>query len=374
MFYHPGLSFEDNYRIGPFNMREVPEFDFAKYRGNFSFLGFTVDIPFGIAAGPLLTSRHIKSAWSWGFSLSTYKTVRSRFYPCHPFPNVLKVKSQRQEIRPGEVTVGLPDITRTDFRIDSITNSFGVPSQEPKVWQTDVTRALTAMEAGKIMILSFMGTKKSGMTRDEFIEDYAKTCRLAKETGAPVLEINLSCPNVGREGLVCFDEQTSRAVLETVKPICGNAPLLVKIGYFPENKTRELGKILEAIADNANGVVSINTIQAKVTDRAGRQALPGNADRLLSGICGPSIRWAGLAMARRIIAYKNKRKWRNLVVVGVGGVVSAADFRAYLKVGVDAVQTATGAMFCPTLAMEVRREMVKPRQSTTAVDQPDAYC
>ncbi|MDP1722933.1 MAG: hypothetical protein Q8L37_07060 [Candidatus Gottesmanbacteria bacterium] len=352
-FYDSNKTYEENYTDGPFGLfRKLPEQEYPK--GQYSLFGIPIDIPFGIPAGPLLNSNFVRGAWAWGFSLATYKTVRGTEYPCHPFPNVIRLKSSGN-VRPGDTLVGDLNIDSIDVMHDGITNSFGVPSRPVEVWQKDVRETLQEMTPGNLLLLSFMGTKSDTMTSSQYIDDFARTAKLAKETGAPVLEVNFSCPNVGKEGLICNDVETSSTILEAMKPVRGNVPLLVKVGYIPADQQSMLEALLDAIHDHASGVVSINTIQAKVTNDGGQQILPGSPVRLYSGVCGGAIRWAGLEMAERIMAYKKRKGWKDFVVIGVGGVVSPDDYFAYMKLGVDAVQSATGAMWKPDLAIDIRR-------------------
>lgn len=356
-FYDSNISYEDNYRDGPFGLfRELPPHEYPK--GQYSLFGIPIDIPFGIPAGPLLNSNFIRGAWAWGYSLATYKTVRGTEYPCHPFPNVIRLQSTGN-VRPGDTLVGDLNIDSIDVTRDGITNSFGVPSQSVEVWQEDVRATLREMKQGNLLILSFMGTKRDMMTSAQYIDDFARTAKLAKETGAPVLEVNFSCPNVGKEGLICNDVETSRQILEAIKPVRGNIPLLVKIGYFSVEQQSTLEELLDAIHDNASGVVAINTIQAKVTDDRGQQILPGSPVRLYSGVCGAAIRWAGLEMTERIMEYKKRKGWKDFVVIGVGGVTSSEDYQRYVKLGVDAVQSATGAMWKPDLAGDIRASVAE---------------
>lgn len=353
-FYDAARSYEENYTDGPFGLFGTlpPELPSGK---PVTFLGFSLRVPFGIPAGPLLNSKFITAAWEWGFALSTYKTVRGNEYPCHPFPNVIRVRVDG-DVHPGATLIGDTDVSGIEVIGDGITNSFGVPSKVPEVWQKDVRKALSHMTKGNLMILSFMGTKKEDMSRDEYIEDFVRTSRLARETGAPVLEVNFSCPNVGKEGLICNDAAISRDILRALKGAGGNTPLLVKIGYFSREDQSSLEALLEAIYEHAQGVVAINTIQAKVTDKEGQQILPGGPVRLHSGVCGAAIRWAGLEMAQRIMEVKARRGWKDFTVVGVGGTTSASDYFRYMNLGVDAVQSATGAMWKPHLAYDILSE------------------
>lgn len=357
-FYDPTVPYEENYHNGPFGVfRQSPERLPQPVSG--SFLGFRVGLPFGIPAGPLLQGRYLEAAWRWGFSLATYKTVRGNEYPCHPFPNVVKVKVSDSDVRPGDTVEGDLNVSSLDVDREGVTNSFGVPSKPPAVWQQDVKTLLTKETAGNLLILSFMGTKREDMDLAGYVEDFARTCRLAAQTGARVLEVNFSCPNFGKEGLICNDVETSRLILEALRVAKGNLPLLVKIGYFPPQKQDDLQALLSAIRENAQGVVAINTITAKVVDGAGKQLLPGNPVRLVSGICGRAMRWAGLEMSERIMSVRKAKNWKDLAVVGVGGVTTPDDYFRYMSLGVDAVQSATGAMWKPDLAIQIRDSLVK---------------
>ena len=352
-FYDPKRSYEENYAKGPFGDFVTSPKNLLK-KGSYEIFGLPLDIPFGIPAGPLLNSNFVKASWNWGYSLATYKTVRGNALAVHPFPNVIKVISKTKNIKPGDTVLGDLNIDSIDVEKDGITNSFGVPSKTPRIWQADAKKALKSMQRGNLMILSFMGTKLEKMTRRDYIENFVQTCKLARQTGAPILEVNFSCPNFGKEGLICNDFETSADILGALYKAKGNTPLLVKIGYFGKQQKHDLDKLLTCIKKYADGVCAINTIAAKVVNKKGEQVLPGNSVRLLSGTCGATIRWAGLEMAKHIVDYKQTKNWKNFAVIGVGGVTTPKDYFKYMKLGVDAVQSATGAMWNPSLALEIR--------------------
>ena len=243
-FYDPTVSYKENYDKGPFGLFQTVPTNLLPKLVSSSFLGFQVDIPFGIPAGPLLNSKYVIAAWKCGYSLATYKTVRGNEYPCHPAPNVIKVRSQNTDVKPAQTVLGDLNMTDVDVTRDGITNSFGVPSKPVEHWQKDARKALAQETTGNLMILSFMGTKKEGMTFDQYVEDFARACKYAKVTGAKVLEVNFSCPNVGKEGLICNDVETSRTILEALETVKGNTPLLVKIGYFPKEQQTPCDEVL----------------------------------------------------------------------------------------------------------------------------------
>lgn len=110
-FYDVNRTYEDNYLQGPFGaFAEVMKGDSAAGASAQSaqttqsqssdqaeeFLGFRVNLPFGIPAGPLLNERFTTAAFRMGFDLAVYKTVRSRAWGCNAFPNVLAVHRRTQ--------------------------------------------------------------------------------------------------------------------------------------------------------------------------------------------------------------------------------------------------------------------------------------
>jgi dihydroorotate dehydrogenase len=204
-------------------------------------------------------------------------------------------------------------------------------------------------EAGQFVIGSFQGTKWDDASGDEYDRDWVLGARLVKETGVPMLEANLSCPNEGKAHLLCYDVPRVAKIVDAIKNEIGDTPLKVKIGYFNEVALREF---VSEVGPLVQGISAINTIPAEVRNQSGEQALPGQG-RLISGVCGDSIRAAGLSMVERL---KVLREEMNLSfkITGVGGVMTAEDYVSYRKLGADYVMSATGAMWRPTLASEVR--------------------
>ena len=347
-FYDPYQSYDKNYKNGPFGAFADKEVFKQTDQPKHSFLNQKVYLPFGIPAGPILNSSYAKAAFNKGFDIVVYKTVRSQFYPCHPFPNVLAVDiSGKLSIK----KLQKPLIANNNYRQPlSITNSFGVPSKKPEIWQSDVKKAISYARKGQVLVLSFMGTVRENQTQKEFIDDYILAAKLAYETGAKVLEVNLSCPNIGNEGLVCYNLEVTEKITRQIRKAIGNTPLILKIGYYAAIKPLEA---LARIANEyANSIAAINTLQATVHDGEGGQALPGE-NRLKSGICGASIKWAGIEMTKNLKAIKIKNNF-SYSIEGVGGVMTADDYIDYKKAGADSVMSATGAMWNPYLAQDIK--------------------
>ncbi len=348
-FYDPLRSYDDNYALGPFGaFADHDSFVQTGEPAHF-FHGNPVYLPLGIPAGPLLNSAFCAAAFKKGFDIAVYKTVRSRAFPCHPFPNVLALHPK------GDLdfeTIAQPVIADAEYSEPlSITNSFGVPSKDASVWQEDVRHAIAAAGKGQVLVLSFMGTVRPNQSQQEFVDDYVLAAKLAYETGAKVLETNLSCPNIGNEGLVCYNLDATEQIVKGIRSVIADTPLILKVGYYKDDV--DIERLAEITQKYAQGVSGINTLQAEVRDSTGNQALPGSPARLRSGLCGAGIQWAGIDFVKRMRNIKERRGF-TFSLEGVGGVTVSHDYKTYRDAGADVVMSATGAMWNPYLAQSIK--------------------
>ncbi len=349
-FYDPKRTYEDNYALGPFGaFREPSPFVHAEQPRS-QFLGIAVTRPFGIPAGPLLNAAFCEAAFRHGFDINVYKTVRTRAHPVHSFPNTLAVHVG------GDLTIDRarqPVAADSDFRhVESISNSFGVPSRHPDDWQPDMAKAVESAGPGQVLVGSFQGTRPDAPRGDRmaaYIADHVRAATLVAETGARVLELNLSCPNEGTANLLCFDTPTVVKVVEAIRGAIGDLPLVLKLAYFPEDPP--LARLIAATSDLVQGYAAVNTIPATLVDADGKQALPGEG-RAVGGVCGSAIAWAGLEMTERLAVLRDRGN-TDFAIIGVGGVRSEQDYSALRHAGADAVMSATGAMFDPLLGVRI---------------------
>jgi len=351
-FYNNELTFEENEKQGPSLLSQNIQPPTRHITHKQKFLDFEVNLPFGIPSGPLLNAEYIKAAFEFGFDVNHYKTRRSIPFPVNEFPNILFVDIDT-DVTPELAKKGVVAKNETkkhpnDF---TITNSFGNPSQIAEEWQEDMKQALSYQGDGQLLIASAVGTIQEGFSDDDYYNDFAHTAKLANETGVKVIEVNLSCPNVASEGVICYTPSAVEAICRKSKEAIGNTHLLAKIGYFTQDQQELLEEIVQKMLPFVSGIAAINTIQAAVYDEHGNQALPGKG-RLLSGICGSAIKWAGLDMVKRLSALREKLH-ANFAIIGVGGVMTPEDYFEYRKSGADVVQSATGSMWNPYLAYEI---------------------
>ncbi len=372
-FYDPARTYQENYDAGPFGLfRTAPPSDGGGEPGESfllppggvapeAFLGQPLRVPFGIPAGPLLNARYVAAAFRWGYDLVHYKTVRSRAWAAHPAPHVLRVDVaapldpahapsllQAQPFAPDGI------VPPAEVACLSITNSFGMPAQPPSVWQADVAEAVAAAGPGQVCVVSVVGSPDADGGAAGFVRDFAQVAAMARAAGAPVIEANLSCPNIGGHGLLCHDLAQSVRVCAAIADAIPSTPLLVKLGpYETDAGDAALAALVHALTPYVAGFSAINSVPFRVRDAAGQAALPGPG-REVSGVCGVAIRRYGLSVVARLAALRraSHARWG---IIGVGGVMTPADYIAYRQAGADVVQGAAGPMWDPSLAGHIAR-------------------
>jgi dihydroorotate dehydrogenase len=345
-FYNPNFTYEENYLFGPFglfaNNNVMPQ---PTPHPTKRFLGLPIHETIGIPAGPLLNSAYCDAAFRYSFDVVVYKTVRSSQLMSLPFPNILEVLPNGV-LKPGDKVIAREIPENAPNPPANITNSFGVPSKSPDVWQEDMKKAVGYQREGQILIGSFQGSGEG----TEQIDDYVRVAHMVAETGAPVLEANLSCPNEGRNSLLCFDADKVEAIVKGIRDEINDRPLLVKLAYFDDEK--KLTNVIRAIGHRVDGICVINTLPAHVVTADGKSALPG---RETAGVCGDAIRWAGLAMTEKLKHMREIHKM-NFAIIAGGGVSKPEHDTDYRNAGADCVMSATGAMWNPMLAQEIKAQ------------------
>jgi dihydroorotate dehydrogenase len=353
--YNPSKTYIQNWDEGPFPPKGFKPYQ-DKGEPQYEFLGVPINSPFGIPAGPLLNSNHVKFAFEAGFDVLCYKTQRSIKFLPNEFPNVLYLDIE-DDLTLDRAKKPLIGKRRTDKPLErvSITNSFGNPSLGPAFWVEDLKKALAYEKKGQLLIMSVVGTIQEGFTQDDYYNDFAEAAKQAALAGVKAIEINLSCPNVASEGILCYTKEAVVEVCKRTKEAIGGVPLITKFGYFSQSQENQLEETLSEISPFVAAISAINTLPAPVVGENGKQALPGEG-RLSSGICGASIKWAGLDMVRRLKKLNDKNKW-GYEIIGVGGVMNTGDFHEYRKAGADVVQSATAAMWNTALAKQIKTSL-----------------
>ena len=179
-----------------------------------------------------------------------------------------------------------------------------------------------------------------GTTEREYVE-LAK--RLAESPRIAGLELNISCPNVQRCGVVFSTDprMTHRLVRAVRKAV--SVPLMVKLS---PNVTDIAAIARSAEEAGADAVSLINTIRAMAVNIHTRRPELGN---IIGGLSGPAIKPIALRMVWEV------KKAVSIPVVGVGGITKAEDAIEFLMVGATAIQIGTANLVNPGAALAVAR-------------------
>ncbi|WP_104525300.1 beta/alpha barrel domain-containing protein [Blastococcus atacamensis] len=313
-------------------------------------LGRTVGFPIGVPACVLNGSEAwVRHNVANGWNVLTYKTVRGRAHPANEQPNWVFAAREITSLQPGadaDVVADPWDWVAPGSATVSSVNSFGVPSPAPEEWMADLERALAAVGDEQLLLVSVMGEG------DDLAADFAGTALMAQEAGAPVVELNLSCPNTldrsaaGVKPPLCLDADATVAVVEHVRrSLDDRTGLVAKLSWLDEPS---LAALVLRLAPLVDGVAGINTVQSRVRRSDGTPTFPG---RELAGLSGIAVREPALDFTRRLVALREGGGF-HFDVLAMGGVTDPASFEALFAAGADAVQSAAGAFASPFLARD----------------------
>jgi dihydroorotate dehydrogenase len=346
--YDDQLDFEENKANGPFGDYAKHD-DVYKNKGEpvYDFFGTPVYSPFGIGAGPLPTPRFIQAALDKGFDIVTLKNVRTDIFPLNAYPQVRPVQVVGNlDVSPGAVV----KVAKQYEERLAVANSFGIPSVVPSEWQEYLRQSYKLTKKGQVLLVSFQGTAR-GRGREEFVQDHVQGVELIRQTGNPIIEINLACPNEGEPVLACFDTDITTRIVSAVRKANPDLKFLVKIAYFADHT--QLKDLIKQIGHLVDGITVINTVPTTVVDADGDEVFPG---RPKAGISGAPIKWCALEMTQLLKQFREEFNY-SYKIIGLGGVLSAKDFHEYRDAGADTVMSVTGAMWNPNLAAEIKADL-----------------
>jgi dihydroorotate dehydrogenase (NAD+) catalytic subunit len=168
------------------------------------------------------------------------------------------------------------------------------------------------------------------------LQEYVELCgTLSQAEGVAAIELNLSCPNVGRGGAeFCV---TPAAVQETVSA-CREACRVPLIPKLSPNTTDIVGLARAAEAGGADAVSLINTLVGMAVDVERRRPVLGNRT---GGMSGPAVKPIALRMVYEVAGAVS------IPVVGIGGITGWRDALEFLMAGATAVQVGTANFFNP---------------------------
>jgi dihydroorotate dehydrogenase (NAD+) catalytic subunit len=180
----------------------------------------------------------------------------------------------------------------------------------------------------------------------ESVADYVEVVRrLDGVPGVAGIELNISCPNVGRGGLqFAIDAGAAGEVTAAVRRAT-DLPLLVKLSP----NVADVRPIARAIADaGADALTAINTLSGIAVAPSRMKPLLGN---IYGGLSGPAIKPVALRIVYEVSQIVD------IPVVAIGGITELADVLDFFAVGAVAVQVGTAIFADPTLPVRLVDEL-----------------
>ena len=182
----------------------------------------------------------------------------------------------------------------------------------------------------------------------ESVEDYVEVARrLDGVPGVAGIELNISCPNVGKGGLqFAIDAEAAGAVTAAVRRAT-DLPLLVKLSP----NVADVRPIARAIAKaGADAITAINTLSGIAVRADRNRPLLGN---IYGGLSGPAIKPVALRIVYEVAQVVD------IPIVAIGGVSELADVLDFLAVGAVAVQVGTAMFADPALPVRLIDELTE---------------
>ena len=173
-------------------------------------------------------------------------------------------------------------------------------------------------------------------------DDYAECARLIDELeNIPAIELNISCPNV-RQGGMAFGVTTDGAasVVRAVRAAY-RKPIIVKLS---PNVTNIADIALAVEAEGADAVSCINTLMGMAIDIERRRP---KLSISTGGLSGPAIKPVAVRCVWQVA------KAVKIPVVGLGGIMTAADAIEFLMAGASAIEIGTANFIDPAVSVHV---------------------
>lgn len=187
-----------------------------------------------------------------------------------------------------------------------------------------------------------LNTEKIVNVSGSTIEAYVAVAeRLAGLEEIHAIELNISCPNV-KQGGMAFGTSCEGAA-KVVKAVreAWKGHLMVKLS---PNVT-SISDIAKAVeAEGADSVSLINTLLGMAVDVERRRPV---LSTVTGGLSGPAVKPVAVRMVWQVA------KAVKIPVVGLGGIVTAADALEFIMAGATAIQIGTANFIDPTATIKV---------------------
>jgi dihydroorotate dehydrogenase len=279
----------------------------------------------GLAAGLDKNARCIDALGSMGFGFVEVGTVTPRPQPGNPKPRMFRLP-QAQAL-----------INRLGFNNDGL-----------EAFLAHVGQA-AFRQKGRILGLNI--GKNATTAIEDAAQDYL-ACLDGVYAHADYVTVNISSPNTRNlrelqndEALDALLASLQKRRVQLREQHGHNVPLFVKVA--PDLDDTQVQAIAHALERHGmDGVVATNT----TIDRSAIQGLPHHAET--GGLSGSPV----YEHSNRVIRQLRQTLGKGFPIIGVGGILSAADAVGKIEAGADVVQIYTGLIYKgPALVQQAAR-------------------
>jgi dihydroorotate dehydrogenase (NAD+) catalytic subunit len=227
----------------------------------------------------------------------------------------------------------------------------------PRIWETPSgmlnsiglqNMGVRAFIADKLPALQKIDTAVFANIFGYSVADYADVTRVLEQAeGVAGYELNVSCPNTERGGIMFSSEPALlQEVVSAVRgEIRSKRPLIVKLS---PNVARIESLARAAEQSGAAALSLVNTFVGLAIDAHARRPRLGAG---LGGLSGPAIKPLALRMV-----YEASQAVR-IPVVGLGGISTGEDAAEFLIAGATAVEVGTANFWDPAAPIRIAEEL-----------------
>ena len=174
------------------------------------------------------------------------------------------------------------------------------------------------------------------------VDEYAEVAgRLDEVDGIAGVEVNISCPNVKRGGIVFGTDPARTAEVVGAVRKATRLPMIPKLS---PNVTDVVEIARACVDEGADAVSLVNTLLGTAIDIGTRTFKLAN---VTGGLSGPAIKPIALRMVWQVAQAVD------VPVIGIGGIMTAEDAVEFFLAGADAIQVGTANFVNPSAAIEI---------------------
>jgi dihydroorotate dehydrogenase (NAD+) catalytic subunit len=175
--------------------------------------------------------------------------------------------------------------------------------------------------------------------------EYAKVAARLGEAGVPVVELNLSCPNLDDGEMFSFDPRRASSVVEECAGVS-----VVPVGAKLSPDTPDLVAVASACLDAGAAFLTLTNTTGGfgVEPRSRRPLLSGG----VGGYSGPGLKPVSLRCV-----YQVASALPGAPIIGCGGISSATDVFEYLIAGASAVAIGTALFETPNAGRRIAKDL-----------------